>query len=150
MTWTIRTNRQLPSANVRLVNGRDRKSRAIYARTRDEWAMALEMLARQEGIPSATGKRRVTFVRLMGKGQRAFDDDDLVGGCKLVRDAMRKPQPWTKKVGKLKVPMMTAGASLIVNDSAKWIEAVYVQERAADGRPGTRIELEDVEEVQGC
>jgi hypothetical protein len=142
--WYLTFEEQLPSANDRLVNGRDRKSRAIYARKRDDWAALLTLAAKMAGIPAATGKRRVTFVRIMGKRQRAFDDDDLSGGCKLVRDAMKRPHKWTKKIGKVSVPMLTAGASLIVDDGAKWIDAVYMQERAADGKPGTRIEIEDV------
>ena len=110
MKWALNLSLQLPSANDRMVNGRDRVSRAIYAKHRDDWAHVLTVLARSAGIPPATSKRKVTFIRLMGKRQRAFDDDDLIGGCNLVRDAMRKPKPWTKKVGKAKVRMMTSGA----------------------------------------
>lgn len=141
--WTLTVPLPLLSANDRIVNGRDKVSRAIYANRRDAWAQILTTLARYHGIPAATGKRRVTFIRLMGKGQRAFDDDDLIGGCKLVRDAMRRPKPWTKRVGKARVSMLTAGASLIVDDSARWLEATYVQERAADGVTATRIVIEE-------
>lgn len=42
------------------------------------------------GVPHFCGHVRMSITRLWGKGQRAFDEENLWGGVKLLRDAMRQ------------------------------------------------------------
>jgi hypothetical protein len=69
-------------------------------------------------------KVKVTITRLMSAGERAFDRDNLIGGTKSLMDALKR-EKW------------------IHDDSEKWVEVEYRQEKAGPGqRPGTRIRLE--------
>lgn len=131
--------RALISANARIVNSG--ATRWAYAKARKEWVRDIRNSMLALRIPPATGKRRITLTRLMGKGQRLFDDDGLAGGAKFVRDAMQRPYPWSTKNGVKTVD----GASLIIDDSATSAEFVYEQTRAADGKAATLITIEDLD-----
>lgn len=141
MKWSIEVPLEMVSANRYLVNGGGRQaaivSGAKYRKERDKWIRALMALARNEGIPKATVKRRITLTRIIGKGQRQFDYSNLVGGAKYVLDACRE-------------------AGLIVDDSPKWCIDVYEQRRrrflsdrlVAINEFGTIITVEDISEEE--
>lgn len=160
--WTFTLPIDLSSANLRIVNGKDRVAGAKYRRARDHAADMCFWRAKQLGMAlhlfpgadlalddSARTRRRVTIVRLMGKRQRAFDDDGMVAACKGLRDAMQRPRTYGKRVGAHVVQVPIAGAGIVWDDSAKWSEWRYAQERSADGRPGVRVEVENIEPARG-
>ena len=118
--WQFTLPLELESLNAHRVNSG--ATRWSYKRKRDGWAMALRATV-PRAILAANGKRRVTLTRLMGKGQRAFDRDNLVGGAKGLVDAM-------VRVG------------LLLGDSAEHAEIHYDQERAAT--PGVRVLVEEL------
>jgi hypothetical protein len=140
--WILVVPVNLPSANDRLVNGRDRVSRAVYQRTRNGWAYAIKAIAMIAGVPlfrddeSEARVRHITITRLWGKGCRAFDDDDLTGGAKGFRDACQRPMV---KPRKGKVPTLVPGAGLVWDDSARWSSWSYGQRKSDDGRPGVEV-----------
>ena len=139
--------------------------RHVHARKdmRNRWAHMLGMAARQAGIPLATrlphlrGEgpapsvpfRAVTITRLMGKGQRRYDDHDgLEGGAVMLRDAMQA----TRYRWRRGVPMpigVVPGAGIVWDDSAKWSAWTYAQERAADGVAAVRIEVSETTTAGG-
>ena len=132
MSWTITVPLQMTSANRHLVNGGGRHAAIVagakYRKERDQWARALVVLARNEGIPTAAAKRRITLTRVIGPRQREYDYGNLVGGAKHVLDACK-----------------TAG--LIVDDSPKWCIDVYQQRPRVDSKEyGTIITVEDISE----
>jgi hypothetical protein len=134
--WRFIVPRALASANAHVVNGNHAATAARYRTFRNVWAADLRACKAANRIPDATGKRLVTITRLMGKGQRPFDYDNLVAGAKPVVDAMKPP---ANRRGR-----RTDGASLIVDDGPAYVRVTYEQERSADGRPGTLITVEDV------
>lgn len=139
--WTFTIPRSVPSANDRLVNGRDRVSRAMYTAARNAWARDLYAMSWIHGVTKPTGRRLVTIERLWGPRCREWDYDGLVGGCKPVVDAMQPMRTYTRKGKTRNVP----GAGLILDDSPKHVTVTYLQQRAPDGVPGTRITIsEDV------
>lgn len=135
MTWTLTINRSIPSRNVTSKDHWSRRSKA-----RKLWAHDIGWAARELGIPEATGKRRLRITRLMGKGQKRFDEDNH--DIKALVDSLKRPTG-----GGRPGHQMTAGCSLIIDDSPRYLDLVLpvVDERAADGVPGTRLELEDCE-----
>jgi hypothetical protein len=135
--WTFTIPRSVPSANAHIVNGNHHATASKYRSFRNVWARDLATLKMVHRIPPATGKRLVTIERLWGAGQRAYDYDNLVTGCKALVDAMKPPKKYHARV----VP----GASLIVDDSPAHVTVTYLQQRAEDGIPSTRITIsEDV------
>lgn len=139
MIYELLIPRALTSANARIVNSG--ATRWAYAKARDKWADDIRTAMLKQRIPEATGRRRVTLTRLMGKGQKVWDGDNLQGGAKYVRDAMQPSRRVKTKNG----AVLVRGAGLIVSDGAKDAEFVYEQERAADGKPATRITVEDLD-----
>lgn len=134
MTWVLSIPRSIPSRN-------QTANQHWSARSRDKrlWAKDIGIAALVAGVPRATGKRRLRIVRVMGKGQKRFDEDNH--DVKALIDSLKPP-----KVAR--GTKATPGCSLIVDDSPRYLDLILpvVDERAADGRPGTRIELEDVPE----
>jgi Holliday junction resolvase RusA-like endonuclease len=82
--------------------------RWAYRKVATQALVLVEDAKARLGIPAAEGKRRVTFERVWGPGQRAYDRDNLVGGMKPIRDALTK-------------------AGLLVDDAEKWCQAHYGQ-----------------------
>lgn len=146
MTWHLHVPVKLLSANDRLCNGRDPTSRAIYKRTRDSWAAAIRATAQIAGVPlfdadeDAARFRHVHLVRLWGKGCRAFEEDDFIGGAKGFRDACQRPIVTPRKGS---IPRLTPGAGLVWDDSPRWSIWSYGQERAPDGKPGVLLTVTD-------
>lgn len=136
MTWVLTIPRSIPSRNASPRHWAARRD------SKEAWAKDLIIAARNANVPRATGKRRLKLTRLMGKGQKRLDEDnhDIKG----LIDAMKPEKTRSGRRGSRLVP----GASLIVDDSPRYLDLILpvVDERAADGKPGTRIELEDVPE----
>lgn len=81
------------------------------------------LMARRDGIPKATGKRRVGITILLGKYQREKDPDAY---WKSLLDAM-------------------VHAKLLVDDREKWCEQGAVKHERTKGRTwGTLLTLEDI------
>jgi hypothetical protein len=64
-----------------------------------------------------------------------------VAACKALRDAMQAPRVVRGR--------RVAGASIVVDDSAKWSAWTYAQERAADGVAAVRIEVSETTTAGG-
>lgn len=76
---------QTPSQNQ--VQGWLRKSPGRYTKLKNtlfQWVMVASANAK---IPKATGKRHLTFTRSFKSERYRLDDDNLIGGCKSLRDA---------------------------------------------------------------
>lgn len=131
--WTFTIPRALPSRNENT-----RKHWWQVKRDRARWAADLRVFKVQLGIPDATGKRAVSITRLLGKGQKFMDPRNL--DDKTLVDAMLPPR--VLKRGKAHVSQ--PGAHLLVDDSMRWAVIAVDQERAADGKPGVRITIEEV------
>ena len=136
MAWRFLVPRSIPSANAHIVNGNHAGTASKYRSFRNVWAADLRTCKQVLKIPDATGKRLVTITRLMGKGQREYDYDNLVAGSKAVVDAMK---PTSSRCGR-----QTLGASLIVDDDPASVLVTYLQEKADNGQPATLITIEDV------
>lgn len=104
-------DREVESLNARRVNVRGWRG-GEYKRNRDAWQWLFKIERVNRRIPTATGRRRVTLTRLYSGRQRAFDRGNLVGGCKMILDAMVRE-------------------SLIVDDKAEYLEDHYAQRRSA-------------------
>lgn len=106
--WNISVDREIRSLNAH--RGNYGAQRWAYKADREAWQQWFIVARRNQDIPEATGKRRVTITRLIGYQQREFDHDNLVGGCKVVVDAMVR-------------------AGLLVSDKPADVEVTYRQER---------------------
>lgn len=143
--WVIHLPIDLRSKN-RIANARDaRLSGAIKKRYRNQWVSWARIAALSAGVPLFDNggkpcKRHVSIVRLMGKGQRPFDrNDGLEGGdAATLRDALQL----THWIGR----RLITGAAVVVRDNEEWSTWSYGQERSADGRPGVRVRIEDIEQ----
>lgn len=147
--WSIDLPIALYSGNRRIVNGPG-VTGAIYRRARDKALADLRALMRAPGAPphvasmaaygSRSPRREVAFTRIMGRGEREWDSDNVVAGLKYVRDAL---QAFLK--AKNGCPPI-AGAGIIVDDSHVWAEFPRPEQvRSTDGRPGLRIVVRDLE-----
>lgn len=94
-----------------------------YRKMRDRWVLLLRSAARAGGIPRPEERRRITLTRLYSGRQRELDRDNLVGGLKAVVDALRR-------------------ADLILDDTRRWAQVHYLQERG--DRRGLRVQVEEV------
>lgn len=119
--WQTRILRTVKSGNARVHNVGG--SRWQYKAERQGWERDMLAVRRAMGIPVATTRRRVTLTRLIDKGQRAFDEDNLRTGCKPIVDAMVK-------------------AGLLVGDRPQDAEIHYAQIKAICG--GLYVEIEEL------
>lgn len=137
MRWSFTAPIALASTNaiIRATRaGMDpRRAGGMYRSARNKLAFTVRMAARAVPVPQATRRRHVTITRLIGKGQRQWDDDAMALACKALRDAMQ--------LDGMRGGRYVPGAGLIVDDSPTWATFAYAQERAADGQPGVRIEI---------
>lgn len=74
------------------------------------------------GATPATGKRSLIITRHWGKGCRAYDYVNLVGGCKPLVDAIKR-------------------AGFLRDDTPKWVDDCYLQRASEDGIARVEIEL---------
>ena len=121
-TWQTMIPRAVNSGNARIHNVG--ASRWAYKAERQGWERDMLAVRLAMGIPVATTRRRVTLTRLIDKGQRAFDEDNLRTGCKPIVDAMVK-------------------AGMLVGDRPQDAEIHYAQTKAIGG--GLYVELEEVQ-----
>lgn len=111
-SWSFRVDRVPPSLNERVFNAGAR--RWTYAKARETWSIEFMVARLNNRIPVATSKRRVTLTRLYDGRQQERDHDNLVGGGKVVVDAL-------------------VHAKLLVDDDQKLAEIHWTQERGARG-----------------
>lgn len=64
-----------------------------HKRKQDLMNLLNAMCLQSGGVPHFYGHVKMSITRLWGKGQRAFDDENLWGGVKLLRDVMRQRKP---------------------------------------------------------
>lgn len=120
-SWEFHIGRPVKSGNDRIHNVG--ASRWSYKADRDAWHSDIHAMRRVLDIPPAHTLRRVTLTRLIGKGQRRYDRDNMATGCKPIVDAL-------VRVG------------LLIDDDAKHAEIHYAQEKGA--LPGLRVLLEEL------
>lgn len=120
--WGFTVPRVVKSGNARISNVGG--SRWAYKRDRAEWERDMASAAVVYRIPMAQGKRRVTLTRYWGKGQRAYDLDNLSAGLKPAIDALTKAQ-------------------IIRGDRPQDAEIHVQQCKAVDGRPSLRVLVEE-------
>ena len=118
--WKFIIDRDPPSLNERLHNAGP--TRWKYARLRDEWALLFTVERLRLAIPKATGKRVVTLQRLYNGRQQERDYGNLVGGCKLVIDAMVK-------------------CHLLQDDAPSMLDDTYLQQKS--GRKGLLVTIRE-------
>lgn len=120
--WSILLPLEPPSQNDPVSTNRG-AARHEYAKLRLHYQILLQNSRQALGIPVARRRRRVTLTRLYSKHGRKYDRGNLVGGCKILLDAIVR-------------------AGLIVDDREEYVEDHYRQERAE--APGVRIEIEEI------
>lgn len=123
-SWSFWCDREIESLNAHRVNAGAKWQQAAYRRDRDAWQLWMRFGMFSQKILNAKAKRRVKIVRQYSGRQRAFDKDNLAGGCKQLVDAMVR-------------------AALLVDDSERWCEIEYVQRKA--DKSGTWILVEEIE-----
>lgn len=146
--WVLFVHLQPPSQNEHVqLSG---SGHWAFAKLREKWVKAIRnaMLdtggGRFEPVPPATGKRRIVLTRLYCGREQLRDYGNLVGGMKLVVDAMRPARQRVITSGKNKGrPILIDGAGLILDDSPDLLDDVYLQQRT-DNRSGLRIEITDI------
>jgi hypothetical protein len=119
-----------PSLNEIL---RKYRNRHAYKNLKTRWAGLIRYHALSQTILAANalkGPRLVSFTRVLGPGERAYDDDNLEGGLKPIRDVMCR--------GTLKSP----GLGLILDDRKEAAAFQYDQVRGE--RSALVIDLEDL------
>lgn len=131
-SWEFHVPRTVPSLNE--IKGKNKKTlRWKYRSFRDSFQKDIAILlynmsansydANKNGRPT---KRRVIMTRLMGKGEKTYDQDNLIGGCKPILDALTRND-------------------IIVDDSKRWLVIHYKQERDRNN-PGLHIRVEELTE----
>lgn len=112
------------------VIGQNRRERMHWAAQRREvsmWAARAGYAFLAQGLPPATGKRRVSITSY--RKQRFRDEANMVGGCKGLIDGLVR-------------------AKVLVDDSTKWATFEYHQYLASKsplgrGVPCTSIQIEE-------
>jgi hypothetical protein len=120
-SWSFVIERDPPSMNERIHN--EGSARFAYARERKIWADWFRVARVTNRIPPADARRRVTLTRLFSGRQQSRDRDNLVGGQKVVVDAM----------------VLT---SLLADDADRWAQIHYAQERGE--HRGLHVLLEEL------
>lgn len=119
--WTFVIDRDPPSLNERLHN--QGATRFAYAKQRNEWASWFKLARNNNRIPIAKKRRRVTLTRVYCGRQQQRDRDNLAGGMKPCVDAM-------------------VVAGLLCDDSDRWVQINYAQERGE--HRGLRVLIEEL------
>jgi len=112
------------------INPAGHNSRWVYKRYREGFRKAFSAVAHD--FEPATGFRRITLVRLFGRGPgkgmcRPFDTDNLAQGAKPIVDSLVKD------------------FQLLVDDDPDNCERVYKQEPSDDGKHYIKIKVEEFE-----
>lgn len=98
--------------------------RFAYQKARREWVKEFRSKLDAGLVTRADGRRVVRMTRLYSGRKREWDRGNLIGGMKLVLDAMSRP-----RAAKQAAKGVIDGVGLIVDDSPKWLLDVYEQER---------------------
>ena len=125
MTWTFTVPLEVPSQNAT-----DRMHWAARNKLKKRWLTAVLLNAFR--IPRAEGKRSVRIMAY--RKRRITDHANLVGGCKLVIDALRDSRQ-------------------LIDDSDRWMVATYAQDLASHsptGKPCTVFTIEDLPFTTSC
>lgn len=117
--WTFRVEHKLLSQNKAPANKGN--TRWSYGQKRTAWTLLIKNASRD--IPRPTGKRRVVLTRMYSGRESLWDDGNLVGGAKMVIDALVR-------------------AGVLIDDASKFAEVVYRQEKG--DWSGARFEVGDV------
>lgn len=118
-TYTILIEQAAQSLNAVGVNSKNNRG---YRGARNRWKRKLQPY---EALPKATAYRRIFFCRYWGKGKRAYDYGNLVGGFKPLLDEIVR-------------------AGLLVDDSPKHCSEYYSQYKSPNGKDHVVIVIEDV------
>lgn len=113
---------ELPSLNTVGTNNGRKKYK--YRNWRRDWNKLLQKYVGK--IPKATGHRHVTIIRARGKGKRAYDYGNLVGGAKPLLD-------------------MLVANGFLLDDNPKVCSEYYHDIKSNDGVPSVTILLEETE-----
>lgn len=124
--WTMTLPLEPPSQNQVHNKTRFSKEARLYRQFRDEYALLFLSEMRRQGIAAATGRRIVTITRLIGKGHRLYDAANMVGGCKPAIDSM-------------------VNVGLLKDDTERWFQGWYRQEKDEHGKGGVVILIEEVQ-----
>ena len=108
---------EIESQNVVGNNRGGIMARRAYRQKRSAFHVALAAAGAGRRDRAAKGKRYVKIVRVYGKGCRAFDMANLVGGAKSLVDVLVEIEA-------------------LKDDTAEWMIADYAQEKAAMGGTG--------------
>ncbi len=129
-SWSATLLKSSPSGNSIGSSGKGRngwkyrQERKDCATVRFRWAPASVL----KGEPTqATRKRRLWVTRLWGKHKSAYDTDNLLWGFKPLIDEI-KVQGWIRE------------------DSPRWVERIYKQEKSPDGVDRIIIRIEELED----
>ena len=112
-SWTFEIPKELVSLNRSAKNGSTAVARAVFRRELGQWQTWMRAARLNKRISPPVGKRRVTLTRVIGYRQREFDRDNLVGGGKVIVDAMVRE-------------------GLLLGDDATRAEVHYQQDRIDD------------------
>lgn len=121
--WTFTVPLEPPSQNLIASNKGYYLHRRHYARYRDDYVLLLRNAKQRNGIPDATGLRRVIITRLYAARGKPRDLGNIVGGCKPLLDAMHM-------------------ANFLVDDGPEHVQDFYRQRRAPEA--GVEIVLEEL------
>lgn len=122
-TWQFHIALPVQSGNRHIYNVGS--SRWRYAKERNDWQTAIKAERISQRIPTATGKRRVTFTRYYGGRQREMDPDNMATGLKSCLDALVRE-------------------GMLVDDKREFAEVSYVQiQTSVEEQRGLLITLED-------
>ena len=126
-SWDARIKKSSPSGNSIGSSGKGRNGWK-YRQERKACATVKVWWGDYGRYPSqATKRRRLWITRQWGKGKRAYDMDNLAWGLKPLIDEI-KVQGWIKE------------------DSPKWVERIYKQEKSPDGIDRIIIRIEELED----
>jgi Holliday junction resolvase RusA-like endonuclease len=95
-----------------------------YKRVREEFTFLVRAAMNKNGVPAATGRRRMVLTRFYTGRGRARDYGNLVGGCKAVVDSL-------------------VNVGLLVDDSEQWVDDYYLQRRH-EHLSGVEVVLQEV------
>jgi hypothetical protein len=125
-SWSFTLYLDVPSQNS--LSGNHGKWSAIrrYRKLRRDATLLMTSYKNVLEIPTATGKRRITWTRILGPRQRLFDEMNFIGGLKALADS-------------------ATAAGLLVDDKPKFYEGVYRQDdtRRAEG-PALEVLIEEL------
>lgn len=119
-TWLLEADSYCPTQNSLKGNT---KAGYDYRRWRRVWEDTFGDQLR--ALPRSIVRRRVTITRFYGKGRRAYDRGNFIGGCKPLIDTL-----------------VNMGA--LYNDNAVFLEDHYQQVKSPDGVDRIRLLIEDL------